>query len=68
LRISGGMELKAWVEIRQPKELEAEELKVFGSLRLSMVVLVEVLAEIVILAVQVVYGRVATTVAAAAMG
>ena len=62
------MELKAWVEIRQPKELEAEELKVFGSLRLSMVVLVEVLAEIVILAVQVVYGRVATTVAAAAMG
>jgi len=46
LRISGGTELKAWVKIRQPKELEAEELKVFDSLRLSIVVLVELAAEI----------------------
>jgi len=46
LRISGGTELEARVEIRQPEELEAEELKVFNSLRLSMVVLVELAAEI----------------------
>jgi len=35
------MELKVWVKIQQPKELKAEELKVFNSLRLSIVVLVE---------------------------
>jgi len=46
LRISGGTELEARVEIRQPKELEAEELKVFDSLRLSVVVLIEVAAEV----------------------
>jgi len=46
LRISGGTELKAQVEIRQPKKLEAEELKVFNSLRLSVVVLIEVAAEV----------------------
>ena len=46
MRISGGTELEARVEIRQPEELEAEELKVFNSLRLSMVVLVELAAEI----------------------
>jgi hypothetical protein len=46
LRISGGTELEAWVEIRQPEELEAEELEVFDSLRLSVVVLVELAAEI----------------------
>ena len=46
MRISSRTELKAWVEIRQPKELEAEELKVFNSLRLSMVVLIELAAEI----------------------
>jgi len=46
LRISGGTELEAQVEIRQPKELEAEELKVFNSLRLSVVVLIELAAEI----------------------
>jgi len=64
LRISGGTELKARVEIWQPKELEAEELKVFNSLRLSVVVLME----LAVLAVQVVYGRVAAAVAAAAVG
>jgi len=37
LRISGRTELKAWVEIRQPKELE-----VFNSLRLSIVLLIVV--------------------------
>jgi len=76
LRISGGTELEARVKIRQPKELEAKELEVFDSLRLSVVVLVElaaeiaaeILAEIVVLAVQVVYGRVAAAVAAAAVG
>jgi len=47
LRISGGTELKARVEIRQPKELKAKELEVFDSLRLSMVVLVELAAEAV---------------------
>jgi len=47
LRISGRTELKVWVEIRQPKELKAEELKVFDSLRLSVVVLVELAAEAV---------------------
>jgi len=35
------MELKVWVKIRQPKKL-----KVFNSLRLSMVVLIELTAEI----------------------
>ena len=46
MRISGGTELEARVEIRQPEELEAEELEVFDSLRLSVVVLVEVAAEV----------------------
>jgi len=46
LRISGGTELKARVEIRQPKELEAEELEVFNSLRLSVVVLIKLAAEV----------------------
>jgi len=46
LRISGGTELEARVEIRQPEELKAKELKVFNSLRLSMVVLIELAAEI----------------------
>ena len=64
MRISGRTELEVWVKIQQPKELKAEELKVFNSLRLSMVVLVE----LAILAVQVVYGHVAAAVAAAAMG
>jgi len=41
LRISGRTELKAWVEIQQPEELKAKELKAFNSLRLSVVVLVE---------------------------
>jgi hypothetical protein len=41
LRISGGTELKARVEIRQP-----EELKVFDSLRLSIVFATEVLTEV----------------------
>jgi len=45
LRISGRTELKARVKIRQPKELEAEELEVFNSLRLSVVVLVELAAK-----------------------
>ena len=47
MRISGRTELEAWVEIRQPKELKAEELEVFNSLRLSVVVLVE-LAEVLV--------------------
>jgi len=64
LRISGRTELEARVEIQQPEELEAEELEVFDSLRLSVVVLVE----LAVLAVQVVYGRVAAAVAAAAVG
>ena len=37
------VELKAWVELRHPKELE-----VFNSLRLSVVVLIEVLLEVFI--------------------
>jgi len=37
LRISGGTELKARVEVQQP-----EELKVFNSLRLSVVLLIAV--------------------------
>jgi hypothetical protein len=41
LRISGGTELKERVEIRQP-----EELKVFDSLRLSIVFATEVLTEV----------------------
>ena len=44
--IAGRTELEARVEIRQPKELEAEELEVFNSLSLSVVVAVEILAEI----------------------
>ena len=41
LRISGGTELEARVEIRQP-----EELKVFDSLRLFVVVAAEVLIKL----------------------
>jgi len=44
--VAGGTELKAWVKIRQPKELKAKELKVFNSLRLSVVLLVEVPIEV----------------------
>jgi len=44
------MELEARVEIRQPEELEAEELEVFDSLRLSVVVLMKLTAEIVVAA------------------
>ena len=40
--IAGRTELKARVEIRQPKELKAKELKVFNSLRLSVVLLIAV--------------------------
>jgi len=43
LRISGGTELKARVKVRQP-----EELKAFDSLRLSVVVLTEVLADVLV--------------------
>jgi len=39
-------ELEGRVEIRQPEELEAKELEVFNSLRLSVVVLVELTAKI----------------------
>ena len=46
LRISNGTELKARVKIRQPKELKAKELEVFDSLRLSVVVLMELTTEI----------------------
>ena len=42
-----GAELEARAEIRQPEELEAEELEVFNSLRLSIVVTAEILAELV---------------------
>jgi hypothetical protein len=42
-RISSRTELKARVKVRQPKELEA-----FNSLRLSIVVLAEVLTDILI--------------------
>ena len=37
IELAGGTELKAWVKIRQPKELE-----VFDSLRLSVVLLIAV--------------------------
>ena len=39
-------ELKAWAEIRQPEELKTEELKVFNSLRLSMVDTTEAAVEV----------------------
>ena len=39
-------ELRVWVKIRQPEELKAEELKMFDSLRLSVVLLVEVSTEV----------------------
>jgi len=42
VEIAGGTELKARVKIRQLKEL-----KVFNSLRLSMVVAAEILTEVV---------------------
>ena len=44
--VLGRTELEARVEIRQPEELEAEELEVFGSLRLSVVFAAEVLVEL----------------------
>ena len=40
--VVGRTELKAQVEIRQPKELKAEELEVFNSLRLSIILLIAV--------------------------
>jgi len=46
--VTSRTELKVWVKIRQPKELKAKELKVFDSLRLSMVLLVEVPAEVLV--------------------
>jgi len=43
IEITSRTELKAWVKIRQLKEL-----KVFNSLRLSIVVAIEVLTEVLI--------------------
>ena len=42
IKIVSRAELKAQVKIRQPKELKAEELEVFNSLRLSMVLLIAI--------------------------
>ena len=41
-------ELKARAEIQQPEELEAEELEVFNSLRLSVVDAAEAAAEVLV--------------------
>jgi hypothetical protein len=53
IKLAGGTELKARVEIRQPEELEVQveirqlkELEVFDALRLSVKVLAEVLPEV----------------------
>ena len=40
--IASRTKLEAQVEIRQPKELKAEELKVFNSLKLSIVLLIAI--------------------------
>ena len=53
IKLTGGTEFKAQVEIQQPEELKAqvkiwqlEELKVFNTLRLSIEVLIEVFPEV----------------------
>ena len=44
--VAGRTELEARVEIQQPKELKAEEFKMFSSLRLSVVFATEVLVKL----------------------